>query len=166
VAVSADGKWAVSASADRTLKVWDVEHGVERHTLAGHKAPVRSVAVSADGKWAVSASDDGTLRVWDLPNGTLLQTLESYGGYVVAVAPDGKIVSVSREGTRRVWELAHPVSESEFDFEPALNKVVERSADGKRYIVGVRNAELQRLQELKDEGKSGFLPDLGELRSR
>ena len=71
------------------------------------------------------------------------------------------------EGRRlKVWPLAHAVSESEYDYEPLLNRVIERSADGKRYIVGVRNAELQRLQELKDEGKSGFIPGLRELRSR
>ena len=42
------------------------------------------------------------------------------------------------------WER---VSESEYHCEPALNKVIERAADGKRYIVRVRNDELQRLQE-------------------
>ena len=102
-----------------------------------------------------------------MASGALLQTLEGHGGSVVAVTPDNRVVSVSDNGTRRVWKLlAHPVSESEYDYEPALNKVIERSADGKRYIVGVWNAELQRLQELKDDGKSSFLPHLRELPSR
>ena len=57
-------------------------------------------------------------------------------------------------------------SESAYDYEPARNAVVERSVDGKRYIVGVQNAELERLEELKDEGKSELVPDLRELRSR
>ena len=35
-AVSPDGTWIVSASADRTLKIWDVATGVERAILAGH----------------------------------------------------------------------------------------------------------------------------------
>jgi hypothetical protein len=43
--------------------------------------------------------------------------------------------------------------------------VIERSPDGKRYIVGVRNAELQRLEELNDEEKSGYVPGLRKLRS-
>ncbi len=59
-----------------------------------------------------------------------------------------------------------PVSASEFDFDPVLNRVVEHGPDGKRYIVGVRNAELQRLQELKDDGEPEFVPGLRELRSR
>ena len=38
VAVSGDGRRAVSASADKTLKVWDVESGRELRTLQGHSA--------------------------------------------------------------------------------------------------------------------------------
>ena len=56
VAVSADGRLALSASADRTVKVWDLTSGQELRTLAGHAGEVSSVAVSADGRLALSAS--------------------------------------------------------------------------------------------------------------
>ena len=46
VAVSADGRRAVSASDDKTLKVWDVESGRELRTLQGHSDCVNGVAVS------------------------------------------------------------------------------------------------------------------------
>jgi hypothetical protein len=59
-----------------------------------------------------------------------------------------------------------PVSESVYKYEPELNGVIERSADGKRYIVGVRNGELQRLHELTDAEKPGVLSGLRRLRSR
>ena len=36
VAVTADGRRAVSASSDKTLKVWDLETGRELRTLEGH----------------------------------------------------------------------------------------------------------------------------------
>ena len=42
VALSADGRRAVSASDDQTLKVWDLETGAELRTLAGHS--IRSLA--------------------------------------------------------------------------------------------------------------------------
>src|ERR1022692_2338045 len=66
VAVTEDGKRAVSASWDHTLKVWDLETGRALLTLEGHAAKVYGVAVTPDGKWAVSASEDKTLKVWDL----------------------------------------------------------------------------------------------------
>ncbi|MDH3672402.1 MAG: TIR domain-containing protein, partial [Gammaproteobacteria bacterium] len=40
VALSADGRSAVSASDDHTLKVWDVSTGAVRHTLEGHAGGV------------------------------------------------------------------------------------------------------------------------------
>jgi hypothetical protein len=69
VAVTPDGRWAVSASSDQTLKLWDLETGRELRTLEGHSGLVTGVAVMADGRRAVSASWDKTLKVWDLETG-------------------------------------------------------------------------------------------------
>ena len=66
MAVTPDGKRAASASKDNTLKVWDLDRGIELRTLEGHSDSVWGVAVTADGKRAVSASRDKTLKVWDL----------------------------------------------------------------------------------------------------
>ena len=48
--MSGDGRLAVSASDDKTLKVWDVESGRELRTLEGHSDSVHGVAVSGDGR--------------------------------------------------------------------------------------------------------------------
>ena len=66
VAVTADGRQAVSASEDGTLKLWDLARGATLRTLRGHTDRVNAVAVTADGRQAVSASADGTLKLWDL----------------------------------------------------------------------------------------------------
>jgi hypothetical protein len=82
VAVTPDGKRAVSASGDKTLKVWDLESGVALRTLEGHSDRVAAVAVTPDGKRAVSASGDKTLKVWDLDSGVALHTLEGHSDMV------------------------------------------------------------------------------------
>jgi WD40 repeat protein len=74
VAVTPDGKKAISASVDNTLKVWDLDTEGVLRTLEGHSSSVQGVAVTPDGKKAVSASDDGTLKVWDLDTGLLIVT--------------------------------------------------------------------------------------------
>ncbi|HEY9600907.1 MAG TPA: hypothetical protein V6C85_04800, partial [Allocoleopsis sp.] len=69
VAVTVDGKQAISASDDNTLKLWDLATGEELRTLYGHSWSVNAVAVTVDGKQAISASGDKTLKLWDLATG-------------------------------------------------------------------------------------------------
>src|SRR5438132_14128246 len=92
VAVTPDGRRAVSASEDGTLRVWDLESaqnaghwGLELRALEGHEQ-VNSVAVTPDGRRAVSASEDHTLRVWALESGQVLRTLAGHTGAIKAVA--------------------------------------------------------------------------------
>jgi WD40 repeat protein len=68
-AVSPDGQFVVSASADKALKVWELTTGRELTTLEGHADWVNACAVTPDGQRVVSASEDRTLRVWDLATG-------------------------------------------------------------------------------------------------
>jgi hypothetical protein len=109
VALTPDGTRAISASADRTLRVWDLASGELLRTLEGHTRWVGAVALTPDGTRAISASDDWTLKVWDLASGELLRTLEGHADWVraVAVTPDGtRAVSASADKTLRVWDLA------------------------------------------------------------
>ena len=108
VAVTADGRLAVSASEDNTLKVWDLESGRELRTLQGHSNGVTSVAVTADGRFVVSASGDNTIKVWDLESGRELRTLQGHSNGVtsVAIAADGRrAVSAAWDRTLKVWDL-------------------------------------------------------------
>ncbi|KAJ2376762.1 hypothetical protein IW150_001785 [Coemansia sp. RSA 2607] len=57
----------VSASRDKTIKVWELSTGYCIRTLAGHSEWVRSVDVSADARLVCTGSTDHTVRVWD-PN--------------------------------------------------------------------------------------------------
>ena len=82
MALSADGRLAVSASEDQTLKVWEVATGRELRTLQGHSGWVNGVALSADGRLVVSASNDWALKVWEVATGRELRTLEGHGDAV------------------------------------------------------------------------------------
>ena len=66
VALSADGRRAVSGSGDNTVRVWDLHGSEPPRVLEGHREGVNAVALSADGRRAVSGSYDNTVRVWDL----------------------------------------------------------------------------------------------------
>eukprot|EP00741_Cyanophora_paradoxa_P018580 tig00021070_g17936.t2 len=139
VAITRDGKRAVSGSADKTLRVWDLESGAELRRFAGHEIGVTSVAISPDGKRAVSGSADKTLRVWDLESGEELRRLAGHEGQVnsVAISLDGKrAVSGSDDKTLRVWDLE---SGAELRRLAGHEKAVHSVAilpDGKRAVSG------------------------------
>ncbi len=108
VALSRDGRRAVSASSDHTLKVWDIKTGREIFTLQGHGGPVSGVALSGDGRHVVSASSDHTLKLWDMETGRELRTLKGHTGSVrgVALSEDGRrAVSASYDQTLKVWDM-------------------------------------------------------------
>jgi WD40 repeat protein len=92
VALTADGKRAVSGSQDHTLQVWDPEGNQPPRVLEGHTDGVWAVALTADGKRAISGSSDHTLRVWDLEGNQPPHVLEGHTDAVMGVAltADGK----------------------------------------------------------------------------
>lgn len=65
VAFSPDGKTIASGSADRSIRIWDVESGELLQTLAAHDATVGTLAFSPDGSQLASAAWDGSLIVWE-----------------------------------------------------------------------------------------------------
>jgi WD40 repeat protein len=66
-------KRVVTASFDKTARLWDAGTGTEAAVLKGHTTWVRSAAFSPDGKRVVTASDDSTARLWDATWVTLVR---------------------------------------------------------------------------------------------
>jgi WD40 repeat protein len=108
VAIEPDGKRALTASDDHTLKLWNLETGAEVLTLRGHMAPVNAV-VLAHKTLAVSASYDRTMKLWNLENGNEIRTLagDSHLVNALALANDGRhLVSASYARQLKVWDIA------------------------------------------------------------
>jgi WD domain, G-beta repeat/APAF-1 helical domain len=66
---SPDGSRIVTASRDRTARLWDAATGEQRATLRGHEDSVWSASFSPDGTRIITASRDRTARLWDTTNG-------------------------------------------------------------------------------------------------
>ena len=77
VALSGDGRLAVSASGDKMVKVWEVESGRELITLQGHTRGVQCVAWASDSRVLISGGADGIMQVYAMDIDLLMSLARS-----------------------------------------------------------------------------------------
>ena len=106
---SPDGKRVVTASWDKTARVWDADTGKPVGEPMTHSDEVNSASFSPDGKRVVTASYDKTARVWDASSGAPIGPALEHDSSVTqgAFSPDSsRVATVSEDGTARVWNAA------------------------------------------------------------
>jgi hypothetical protein len=160
LAFAAGGRLALSGGDDRTVRLWEVATGVERHRFAGHTDAVTAVASSEDGRRAASGGADRTVRLWDVGTGQQLGCLRGHADTVrsVAFVPGGPfVVSGSADGTARLWDAVTGLEVRTFAGHQGPVTCVAVSGDGRRLLTGgddgtvrvwdlASGAELHRLE--------------------
>jgi WD40 repeat protein len=115
VAFSPDSKRLISASCDKTVKVWGLNSG-ERGvsvpplilTVPGLPADLTGVAFSRDGQRFAASSMNGTMTICDAHRGEKICTLQGKAGpvYGVAFHPiTNALASAHYDGTVKVWDI-------------------------------------------------------------
>jgi WD40 repeat protein/serine/threonine protein kinase len=106
VAFSPDGSLALSGSADRNLKLWDVRTGHCLKTFKGHTCRINSAAFSPDGQFILSGGSDGSLWLWGTGTGLCLRKFGGHRSSVNSVAwsPSGEFaLSGANDNTLKLW---------------------------------------------------------------
>ena len=149
IAFTPDGRRALIASGDRSVRLYDVEARRDVKRYIGHTASVWAVAFSPDGRLALSGSTDGTARVWDVGSGQELKRFTGHDSLVNAVAftPDGKWgVSGGFDGVLAVWRIG--TGEEVWRVEK-LGAVAGLAVDPQGKFVAVAAGKHARLFDLK-----------------
>src|SRR5262245_2223871 len=107
LAISPDGKLAVSGSFDTSAIRWSLERDAAIEVLRFHEGAVNAVAYLPDGRVA-TAGEDGRIALWRAGEPQPAAVLEGHTAPVVALAvsPDGKtLASASWDHSARLWPL-------------------------------------------------------------
>ena len=109
-AFSPDGARILTASADKTAKLWEAASG-RLIVSFEHQASVYHGAFSPDGTRILTASADNAAKLWDAASGKLIASFVHQDNIrSAAFSPDGaRILTASLDKTAKVWDAATPV---------------------------------------------------------
>jgi WD40 repeat protein len=133
LAVSADGKEALSGGDDETVHLWDLAMLESVRTFAGPRGSLTAVAFDPDGKRIASGAGEG-VRIWARATGKLLDAWEPENGMMVQALrfAAGRLFVLAR-GEVQAWRLDQPSPEVAFgDMEDAFSVL----PDGERVLTG------------------------------
>jgi cytochrome c len=124
LAISPDGKYAVSGSFDTSAIRWSLERNVAEQVMRFHDDAVNAVLWLNDGR-IVTGGADAHIAIWTPGRQKPDKVLDGHTGPIVdlAVSPNGKMLaSASWDHTVRLWPLA--------DGEPRVLKGNEQNVNG------------------------------------
>jgi WD40 repeat protein/tRNA A-37 threonylcarbamoyl transferase component Bud32 len=113
IALSPNGRQAVSAGRDFTIEMWDIEGESLIKTFKGHKHRISCVVFSKDGT-QIASSDIGstehnpTVIIWDVNSDTETSSIQHPGVGIahMGFSPDGtRLISSSYQGPSGGYEL-------------------------------------------------------------
>ncbi len=169
---SPDGSLVVTASDDKTARVWDVETGEPQGPPLEHPAGVNHARFSPDGNLVVTGSKDGKGRIWEWSTGrNLIPPLVHKQSILrVSFSPDGSLViTTSRDHCAGIWDaktgerlhhLHHKGSVTQAAFSPNGQKVITASSDAKAAIWEARSGKkIFTLQHGRGIHHAEFSPD-------
>lgn len=113
-----DNLYLVSASADKTICIWQISDYVSSSsspkvlllsTLTGHMDCVRALNLIDDSRF-LSASNDASIRAWHAPTGQCIGEFYGHSNFIYSLASNPKLsifVSAGEDRSVRVWKIPH-----------------------------------------------------------
>jgi hypothetical protein len=136
-AYSPDGTRIVTASADRSARVWDSRTSEPLLEPVRHEKGVFLATFSPDGERILTTSDDATARVWNARTGEPVSPSMQHASriWMGAFSPDGRLVATgSDDRTVRLWDPKSGLPMSEPLAHSGLVGRLAFSPDGQRLL--------------------------------
>jgi WD40 repeat protein len=150
VAISADGRKALSGSADQSARLWDVETGKELQRYTSKGEPVTAVAFMPDGKHLLTGGSallvdgnlelaSGAVHLWDAESATEIRhsTQHDAMSTCVAFSKDCRraLIGSGKQREMRLMDIDTFQDLSTWGSD-SLQHAVALSADGRKALAG------------------------------
>ncbi len=143
-AFSPDGARILTASWDRTARLWEANSG-KLITSFTHQGAVNAASFSPDGTQILTASADKTAKLWEAASGKLIASFAHQDSVnAAAFSPDGtRILTAGADKTAKLWEANSGKLIASFAHQGSVN-AAEFNSDGTRVLTasGDKTAKL------------------------
>jgi hypothetical protein len=153
VQFTTDGNKVVSASRDRTVKVWDLASKKDTSTLKGNTSDVKGLVllkeqiISSDGKFNKEKKAwEGEIKFWDGKSEKAGKSLKGHEKEIesLTLSADGKyLLSASEDGTVKIWDVASGKDMQTLKGHADAVWSAAMSADGKHVATGSRDGSVK-----------------------
>ncbi len=167
VTFTPDGRYLVSASNDKLIRVWDLETGKTVRTLrgqisAGDEGKIFAMALSPDGRWLAAAgfmgiSGNEPIRLYDFTSGKLVTLLKGHTNVVLSLAfsPDNRYLVSGQGGSYNqvaiIWDVQRHQKLHTLHGHTDRIYAVAFTPDSQRVVTGSLDHSL-RLWQVQDGG--------------
>jgi hypothetical protein len=141
----------VTASADASVRLWDVRESSQVRTFKGHQGQVNSCKLSPNGEWVASAGNDRIVQVlspqqvWNAASGESLKKFDSHKAPVTCLLfhpADIKLASAGLDKKSIVWDLDTMQFQAETKQEATPIEAISFDSDG-NYLFTASNESLK-----------------------
>ena len=175
VAVSSDGKFALTGSTDQTALLWDLDTGKQLRRFVGHEDSVSAVQFSRDGSLVLTAGHDGAAYLWRTATGERVRGFgENRNGVLVkhtgkilsaAISSDGRFVATAGEDkTARIWDLSSGKQVFELKHAGRVNSIAF-SPDSRFLLTGGEDKIARLYATANGKEEKQFVGHTGEITS-
>lgn len=164
---SPNNAFLISASAEKNMKLFDIQDGSNLQTFKGHKKGLWSCTFSPTEQIVASCASDSTIKLWELESGQCIHTFEGHEASVLKLtfSPNGHhLISTDSQGIIKIWHIKtrECVNTIEGHIDDLTNEsariwALSQSHDGTKLITGGNDSRiniwLDDTENLKNESQ-------------